>query len=209
MINMTESEDDRCVDIFEDADLVLALPGPTFLGVSSAVLAFTSPVFKAMLSPNVQEGNMTRSRDYPQEISLPNDEPLAMEILCTVLHGGDATPLLQCHSGIIKLDVDQVLNLAIVAAKYACAGAITFVAQTMLARHMTHFVGGYHMGEYANLAAAAYLLNLPHYFALYTRRLVLDETTSYSPLLAHRSMGKLPPYILRQSSSIRVVSKTP
>ncbi|KAI7277108.1 hypothetical protein KC335_g99 [Hortaea werneckii] len=76
----------RDVDVAADGDIILALPQNLCIRVSSAVLSLVSPVFKAMLGPRFREGSESRSSSQPKEISLPEDDGIAMKHLCLLLH---------------------------------------------------------------------------------------------------------------------------
>src|SRR5277367_6787997 len=56
-----------------------------YLLVSSKVFSLASPVFAAMLSPQFKEGNSLSSGNGC-EITLPEDDPEAMTLLCNCLH---------------------------------------------------------------------------------------------------------------------------
>jgi hypothetical protein len=60
--------------------------GNVQLLVSSEILTITSPVFKAMLCGPFLEGQLVLSNVNPPVLSLPEDDPGAMELLINVLH---------------------------------------------------------------------------------------------------------------------------
>ncbi|KAK0924316.1 hypothetical protein LTR29_018175 [Friedmanniomyces endolithicus] len=186
------------LNIVDDGDVILVIGAETFLRVSSFVLVNTSSVFKAMLSPKFREGWHVRSTEYPQEIPLPDDDPNPMLVVCPVLHAQDTNALLQSTTGPTPA---LVLDLAIVADKYACIAPVYFMGEALIHRCADHLAGSSNVTAcfpeaQASLAAAAYLLKLPKSFALSTRRLVLDTTVPFSSLLYHRSVKLLTPYLL-------------
>lgn len=188
------------LNIVDDGDVILVIGAETFLRVSSFVLVNTSSVFKAMLSPKFREGWHVRSTEYPQEIPLPDDDPNPMLVVCPVLHAQDTNALLQSTTGPTPA---LVLDLAIVADKYACIAPVYFMGEALIHRCADHLAGSSNVTAcfpeaQASLAAAAYLLKLPKSFALSTRRLVLDTTVPFSSLLYHRSVKLLTPYLLRK-----------
>ena len=70
-------------------DVILILENETKLLVSSTMLVEASPVFNAMFGTNFKEGQ-NLSPDNPPEISLPDDDPDAMFLLCELLHSPDS-----------------------------------------------------------------------------------------------------------------------
>ena len=76
-----------------DGDVVLTLANdahdenlPTRMRVSSKHLSLASPVFKAMFSTSFREGASLKSAGSV-EISLPEDDVLALSILLRLIHG--------------------------------------------------------------------------------------------------------------------------
>lgn len=82
------------VDIYPHGDVILACGSDygdgkiTTLRVSAAVLGLGSPVFKAMFKPHFKEGTdlFDQLSGVPLLIKLPEDDPLAMEVICTIMH---------------------------------------------------------------------------------------------------------------------------
>ncbi len=58
------------------------------LRVSSKVLSLASPVFAALFSLKSSEGVALRNSTNVSEISLPDDDPEAMQLVCHILHHG-------------------------------------------------------------------------------------------------------------------------
>lgn len=52
--------------------------------VSSKIMSLTSPVFAAMLSPRYAEGQYAGQDDW--KVSLPEDDPEAMYLICNIIH---------------------------------------------------------------------------------------------------------------------------
>ena len=79
-------------------------------------------VFKVMLSRRFSEGSKLAAASAvvgttAVEIPLPDDDPKAMSLLCLILHFRyDDIPAI--------LALDEVLNVTILADKYACTKAI-------------------------------------------------------------------------------------
>lgn len=84
--------------------------------VSSAIMSYNSPVFKAMLSKRFKEGYELAST-AAVEIPLPDDNPEMMQVLCKILHHRhDSVPQ--------KLGAPDILALAELCDKYNCAVAV-------------------------------------------------------------------------------------
>lgn len=215
----TIQEARRDIVIAADGDMDLTLPRQTFIRVSSSVLMAASPVFKGMLSPRFKEGHALQSSTGIFELSLPDDDddPDAMEILCTVLHAQDPTKLIQKPSGYIALSTGAILNLVIVTDKYACGAAVKWIGECVLIRRLKDLerISETMVVAEGNLAAAAHLFGLPHCFALFTRRLVLrravcdlavlqdEQSSEYLPT---KFIGGLSPIAL--SSQVGVVANS-
>ena len=92
------------------------LPACSRVRVSSAIMSYASPVFKAMLNKKFQEGsNLATSSTV--EISLPDENPQDMLIICHVLH---------MHHWVapIPTSVQQIIQLGRICDKYDCTEAV-------------------------------------------------------------------------------------
>lgn len=79
-------------------------------------MSYSSSVFRVMLSSGFKEANELAS-SAKAEISLPEDDPEMMPILCQILHHRhDTVP----HA----LEASQILTLAELSDKYDCAVAV-------------------------------------------------------------------------------------
>ena len=106
-----------------DADLVISLGVPAIaagakhepcdirIRVSSKHLTRASPVFKAMLQVKFKEGALLRSQGHA-ELLLPDDHPVALGILLTLVHG-------QTRTAPRKTDLAILRNLAILVDEYS------------------------------------------------------------------------------------------
>jgi hypothetical protein len=108
---------DEVVDAAKDGqgDLFIKAGPPAssvLLLTYSALLKFTSPVFKAMLGPNFSEGTGLHTKDNP--LCLPDDDPTSFALLCMVLH----------HQYDAPKTFSQLIGLAVTADKYGCAKSI-------------------------------------------------------------------------------------
>lgn len=82
--------------------------------VSSKVMGLASRVFKAMVNPDFLQKGL--SVDDPPVIPLPEDDPVAMYWICTVLHHREWT-----HG---SLPTPIIKDIAILCNKYDCAVAL-------------------------------------------------------------------------------------
>lgn len=93
--------------------------------VSSAHLSLASKVFSAMLQAGgFNEGETLRSAGYV-EISLPDDDPDAFELLMNIVH--NKSWLLPRH-----LDLKALVGLSILADKYQMEKALVFYVDTWI-----------------------------------------------------------------------------
>ncbi|KAK3318917.1 hypothetical protein B0H66DRAFT_477650 [Apodospora peruviana] len=153
---------------------------PATLRVSSSVLCLVSPVFSAMFSSPMAEGEAFRAPDSPRPfpITLPEDDGGVFAILANVIHHrADAIPFLPSPATLVAL--------AALVDKYACAPAampygVLWVQRAVERRDDPEYAGL--LGR-CNLLLFAYVLDLPVQFAglswdvlLMHRQLLKDET---------------------------------
>lgn len=127
-------------------DCILVV-GPEMVRVhaDSQFLSAVSGPFRAMLGPEWKEGDNLRGLSSQAEIPLPEDDPLAVQLLCAVIHHQTDTIPRELPSHII-------LNIAVTADKYDCTRALKYASESWLRSDP---------GKTSNLlvlAAAAYLL---------------------------------------------------
>ena len=151
------------IDPRGDVYFVLA---KTTLRVSSKVLCLVSDVFCAMfLSENFVEGE-TLSKEGTCRVSLPTDDPKAMQAVCLILHHRPAL-----------IDWDITINvledIAILADKYACAAALSLWAHAQMASVMEEPI--YHSDENCSLLYIAYTLDLAAHFTEISKRMVFAK----------------------------------
>ncbi|KAG8664557.1 uncharacterized protein FPOAC1_013338 [Fusarium poae] len=96
MDNATDTSIDKIVEIVSDGDILLVVgQGKTKLRVKSMLMKAISSPFSAMLGPNWKEGHDMRHHDGPYQLSLPDDNATALEIICSVIHfQNDRIPIL-------------------------------------------------------------------------------------------------------------------
>lgn len=174
---------DHC-DIVSNGDLTLELHEGFTVRVSSSVLSQASP----RLSDWLREPATTAS---PSIKKLHEEDHDAMYRLLCLLHcRADLTsyPRLidekdEDLKDILVQSTDPLLDLAILIDKYECQDALDLVSETLLfdfafpsARDSVDF------SQAVQIASAAYLLQQPRYFRLFTKRLVTDHTESLTTL---------------------------
>lgn len=91
-------------------------PDRKHIPANSAILRFTSPVFRAMLGPNFAEGAQLRSSNGNFELELPDDDAAATDAVISILHHTWKPPK--------YVPKEQLLPLAQVAHKYDCVAAV-------------------------------------------------------------------------------------
>ncbi|KAF2143528.1 uncharacterized protein K452DRAFT_224644, partial [Aplosporella prunicola CBS 121167] len=99
---------------------VIFIVGPELarLRVHSMYLKKASEVFAAMFGPRFSEGREL-SEDHPKEVKLPEDNPVAMRIICGVIHfRTDMVP--------DKLSPVDILRVALAADKYGIVPVMNF-----------------------------------------------------------------------------------
>ena len=165
--------------------------------VSSTLLSCASPVFAAMLRGSFAEGQLSKSAESPAEVSVEEDDEEALVLLCKLLHfrhDEDSTLRKLMPTSL----TEKVVQLAKIVDKYDCIDAFELIGEGLLSRCARFAEDTLPFVNMANLAAAAYLLQQEWYFALFTRRLVLQYNEPFS-LLNESQHGKLlPPLTLRK-----------
>ncbi|KAH7233760.1 uncharacterized protein BKA55DRAFT_598013 [Fusarium redolens] len=167
MDNATDTSIDKIVEIVSDGDILLVVgPGKTKLRVKSMLMKAISSPFSAMLGPNWKEGHDMRHHDGPYQLSLPDDNATALEIICSVIHfQNDRIPR--------SLPVGDVLAVAVAADKYDCLNALKFPSKVWL-RDLKE-----KPEDLILLTTAAYLFCDAQAFKELTAALVLNHRDSY------------------------------
>ncbi|KAK5129705.1 hypothetical protein LTR08_002949 [Meristemomyces frigidus] len=111
-------------------DTSQAAGAATSIRVSSAILNYASPVFRAMFSKRFKEGNQLAASSKI-EVPLPDDDPENMQILCHVIH-------MQHAAASPPTSPQQILRLAEMCDKYDCTKAITASAGEWIADNLRH-----------------------------------------------------------------------
>ncbi len=170
---MEEPRDNKpnTVTIAADGDVILVVgPEQVKLRVHSLFLKVASQPFSAMFRLDWKEGRNMLNQDRPVELLLPEDNAVALELICAVIHH-------QNNKVPQTLAAADVLGIAVTADKYDCVDALKFASGNWLRPSKT---GG---GDLMLLAAAAYLFQNAQAFKEITRSLVLTHDGPYITLL--------------------------
>ena len=181
-------------DIVEDGDTVLIVgSNEVRLHVHSVVVTMVSKPFRALLGPNFKEGQQPKTLGHQlKEIELPEDDAVAMKVVCKVLHHqGDTVDA--------TLSPTILLNVAILADKYDCIAAVRAYGNIWLLNNLkseeTKII--------VKIVAAAYIFQNSLGFKKMTRSLVHYHIGPYYGILDEQSRLVLPMDFLSMVYSIR------
>ncbi|KAL3479211.1 hypothetical protein BJX99DRAFT_255740 [Aspergillus californicus] len=156
------------VDIAADGDLILVVgPENIRLRVYSLTLKSTSKPFSAMLGPDWKEGRALE--DGCAELLLPEDDAVAMEYICAIIH----------HQNMMlptTMAPYDILKVAVAADKYNFVDALRFASKSWL------YPCNAKAAVLMVLAAAAYAFQDPQAFRNLTKSLILNHGGSYRSL---------------------------
>ena len=95
---------------------------------------------------------------------------------------------------------NTLFKIAVVADKYEIIDALKLSYEALLSRYVLYATTArLSMLQLGNLIAAAYLLQQPKYFTLFTRRLILDYCAPFSSLTEYPCADFIPLRVLRKS----------
>ncbi|KAH7128201.1 hypothetical protein B0J11DRAFT_483915 [Dendryphion nanum] len=156
--------------IAPDGDVILVVGSERArFRVHSTFLKAVSKPFSAMFSSRWNEGNDPLHQSEPIEIPLPDDDSMAMLIICAVIHH-------QYKSIPRHLPARTALQVAITADKYDCVDSLQFASGLLAKPHETE------ARNLMVLTAAAYGLQNADIFKEITKTLILTHTGSYLSL---------------------------
>jgi len=118
---------------------------PKYL-VSSQQLSLASPVFGAMLSPLLMEGQNLSSAS-PKEIELPEDAAGSIRLLCSLTHFSPTETFPN------DLSASNFLQFAEAVHKYDCRRALRYASEVYLTHHKKN------VEEMPHLLQAAYYMD--------------------------------------------------
>lgn len=164
--------------------------------VSSSILTLASPVFAALLGPHFREGQGERSPEDPREISLPDDEALAMSDLCNLLHFKTPKGL---RAGTFA---SRILSLAIAVDKYGCSEALRLQGQGLLLQWSNECDWSKRptAPELGAMASAAYLFENESAFTSLTSRLTKEGNEGLTWMFNSHFGKIIPAHGLRKSA---------
>ncbi|KAK5680622.1 hypothetical protein LTS10_007555 [Elasticomyces elasticus] len=186
---MASTLEGELIAIAADGDVIFNVGTTTAarLRVSSNVLSRASNVFRSLLGPQFLEGSLDRSSQAPARIALPDDDVVAMEDMCRLLHGEPAPYLLQ------DVESDRIYKLAIAIDKYDCTDRLQFHSQALILGFWDVYGVNDPMDpSLVQMAAAAYLLNHARGFYVATRHIIMDTNEKYSELFEADTTNVIP-----------------
>ncbi|KAK2057686.1 hypothetical protein LY76DRAFT_593972 [Colletotrichum caudatum] len=170
MENSSLTQTNTVVEIAPDGDLILVVgPEQAKLRVYSMLLKAVSKPFSAMCGLDWKEGCNLLGSDGPTEIFLPEDNAVALKIICYIIHHENRNIPHTLAAG-------DILAVAVTADKYDFVHALKFASESWLRS------SGDEVGNLMLLTAAAYLFQNAKAFKEITRALVLDHDGPYLAL---------------------------
>lgn len=180
MEELREKKPNTIIKIAADGDVILIIgPEEVKLRVHSLFMKATSKPFSAMLGPNWKEGHSMLNQAGPVEISLPEDNADALEVICAVIHH-------QNNKVSQTLSACDILGVAVTADKYDCIDALRFASGNWLRP------GKSEAGDLMLLAATAYLFRNAQAFKEITKALIFDYSGPYLALLCEEVESIIP-----------------
>jgi hypothetical protein len=148
--------------------------------VSSRVLSLASTVFKAMFNGRFAEGQ-TLSYASPRAVSVPDDDPTLMELLCNIFH-------MRMSEVPDELDLKSLADFALICDKYDCREAIRFQARVWVLK----FISDPDAPSFEKLLFVTYVLDLPHEFRVVTLAIVRDRKNDMKVSVATHGQDFVP-----------------
>jgi hypothetical protein len=145
---------DVVLQVFKDTETSIHLL------VSSNVLSLASHVFETMFDGRFAEGQDLSSAS-PKTIQLTDDNPECMTMLCKLIH-------LQNSDIPSKLELDALINFAILCDKYDCTDSVRPWSKIWV----SHLLSNTENKLCEKLFSVSYMLDLPHEFMDAGERLI-------------------------------------
>ncbi|KAK2735166.1 BTB/POZ domain-containing protein [Colletotrichum kahawae] len=170
---------------------VILLVGPDShaIRVHALILADASPVFKCLLKPTSSTYTepaavLFATPDSPAHVTLPEDDPQAIETICRVLHS-------RIDDAVCDLSDDEVLMVAMAADKYDCTAAMGLAVRHWLRADKLEAIKnaardgciGFRRGD---MLLAAYWFKCDPVFEELTRLLVTSTVGGFEALVDGR-----------------------
>ncbi|CAD6447383.1 3515e734-4505-45d6-ba75-2626f65c932a [Sclerotinia trifoliorum] len=167
---MEDSKDNfsnNVVNFAADGDIILVVgPEKKRFRLRSLSLKVASKPFLVMFGPHWQEGRDLLNHEGPMELSLPEDNSAALEIIFTIIHH-------QNNKVFRAIPARRVLDVAITTDKYDFINAMKLASEALL---RTKKRGA---DDLMFLAAAAYLFQNAQAFKKITKALILKYPAPY------------------------------
>lgn len=187
--------------VASDGDLILQVGDPMNyfqneckILVSSRVLEQFSKVFAALMGPHFSEGQVIRSSESPQTISLPEDTPEPMLDLCLLVHG----KIPKHRFNYINPENRDSPNhrtmyfLSLAVDKYALVDHLRLQCQALLLECLDKYPPGSPMNTgfrgdgsieriLVDLVASAYFMDNQRCFEIATSRLIQETCDGFYP----------------------------
>ncbi|KAK5695123.1 hypothetical protein LTR17_024596 [Elasticomyces elasticus] len=169
-------------------DVIIVLTNGSRVRANSGVLSQLSDMFDEKLE------HALRDAQGLQLIEFPDDDPEAMLMLLRIAH---LCNMLDSDDHTVERTAVKLAKLGAVAAKYCCTSQAWPAAEArmsngIIAMSLRNFDAGSTMRVYAQYSAAAYHLGMDTLFSHYTRRLVLDTTSSFTDIREIEGCSALP-----------------
>lgn len=169
---------DAIVNIAANGDVVFIVgPNSKRLKVHSLFLTNAAKVFQAMLGPHFKEGHQLAQPGLT-EIELPEDDTEAIETVFNIIHGRN-------NKVSDTLNLDELLQVAIIIDKYECHIPLTFALKLWLSSVSTT-----DPVQMCTLAMVGVVLRNQATFADATSALILNHYESYLSLV--NMQGNIP-----------------
>ncbi|KAK3652862.1 hypothetical protein LTR56_004810 [Elasticomyces elasticus] len=151
-----------------------------------------------MFGPCFLEGQAARSASEPKETLLPDDDAVAMQVLLAMLHHG--RQFTDESKYWLYISPAMLSSITILADKYDCTTSIASLVDARLeiyTRHHDCTRGSIHSAvQDWHLATAAFLCQLKHRYAAFTRCLILGHTESLQDLRGATEDSPMPDHIV-------------
>ena len=180
-------------NIAETGDLILVTgPQEERLRVHSLILSMVSKPMRVLLGPDFKEGQtLATSGPEPAEIMLPEDDAMAMSVMCRVLHH-------QEDLAVSQLAPNVALKVATLADKYDCVAAVRSCLKVWVSHNHTTR----NIDSLVQCMTAAYICDDALGFSAVTLSLLHDHVGPYYSILDEVSRRYLPLEMLSKYLSV-------
>jgi hypothetical protein len=199
-------------DIAPDGDLIIQFSDKTTVRVSSSTLSRTSAPLGAIIKKWFNKHTSGRTAATPLTKEMHEDEAYTLYRLLRLLHNrpdpGSASYRLFDVPGLalpaaVEEGAWHLEQLAILIDKYQCHEALELVAESLLSEFA--FPGARDaigLDQAVQVVTAAYLLQQPRYFQLFTKRLVTDYAVEWEAIKPGHFTMEFPSQIPTKQASL-------